>query len=362
MLAVALSSRLAGRDNNFQLIRFVAALAVITFHSFALVRDFGNDPLRRITGVTDLGALGVQMFFFVSGFLVTKSWSERHSLRAFTAARVLRIYPALVLATLFGIALAAGSSALPLGEFLSHPQTLSYAIHNATGWSLRDALPGAFPANPFAGAINGSLWTLPIELRLYVGVAILGLVGILTRRVLLAAAIALLVAIVAFDPSWFPLEPNIGIVHYLALLFGLGALAFAWRDAIRLSIPLAVAIIALMLWNPAHWTPGPAYCALLGYVLLVVAYHPALEWRAFNRLGDYSYGLYVYAFPIQQTVIESIGSSSPLAIFATSLPLCLCMAAASWHLVERPCLSMKRAFASRDAAIAGADAAAQGGR
>jgi peptidoglycan/LPS O-acetylase OafA/YrhL len=334
----------AGRDNNFQLIRLAAATAVVVYHSFALLRRFGDDPLLRVTGAYDLGALGVHTFFFVSGFLVAKSWCERHGVVAFAAARVLRIYPALVVATLFGVVLAARSSTLPLRAFLSSPQSVDYVLQNATGWSVRYTLPGAFASNPYAGAVNGSLWTLPIELRCYVGLALLGVVGALARRRLLAGVLATVFVAVAIDSALFPIQPNIPTVRYCVLLVGLGALAYAWRDRVVLSIPAAALVAALMLWNPGRWAPGVLYCAALGYVTLVVAYHPRLRMRSSDRIGDYSYGLYVYSFPIQQTVIESLAPSdrSPLVVFALAAPVALAAAMLSWHALEKPALALKR--------------------
>ena len=86
-------------------------------------------------------------------------------------------------------------------------------------------LPGAFPTNPFPHDVNGSLWTLPIELRLYVGLLLAGLMGLLARRTAWLVAIAVLVALFAKRPEWFPLSPNDGVVRELTLLFGLGSLA-----------------------------------------------------------------------------------------------------------------------------------------
>lgn len=339
---VLLGPLAASRDNNFPLIRLAAALAVVLFHSYALLMQSGDDPLTRLTGTGDFGALGVHAFFFVSGFLVTKSWNERHGVLRFAAARVLRIYPALVCATLFSIALGAWSSALPLRDFLASSDALAFA-RNAVGFSVRDSIAAAFASNPYAGAVNVSLWTLPIELRLYVGLMILGVLGLLAGRMRPTLALAALCAIVVYAPSLFPIEPNMRSTRYFALLFALGMLAYAWRDRIRLSLAVAVCAVALLLWNPGRWTPGPTYCVLLGYILLVVAYHPRLHLRWVSRMGDYSYGIYVYSFPVQQAVIQMLpGYRTPLLVLLLSLPPIVLVAAASWHLVEQPCLALKR--------------------
>jgi peptidoglycan/LPS O-acetylase OafA/YrhL len=217
-----------GRDNNFQLLRLAAAAFVVLFHSYALTDRWTREPLWRLIPEQNFGALGVKIFFVVSGFLVTQSWLARRRPGAFVAARALRIYPALVAATLFTIVLAGWSSALPWREFLAHPQTLDYAWRVALGWEMVYRLPGAFATNPFPHEVNGSLWTLPIELRLYLAVLAAGLVGFLARRGAWLVAMLAMVAGCAVYPDAFPLRPNDRVVRELALLFGLGSLAWVW--------------------------------------------------------------------------------------------------------------------------------------
>lgn len=340
-----LVERTGGRDNNFNLIRFAAATAVVFFHSYALTNRFGDEPLARLAPELNFGVVGVKAFFFVSGFLVTRSYLQHPRIAAFASARALRIYPGLVCATLVSIVLAAWSSALPLGTFLAHPQTLDYAWRTATALDVRYFLPGAFVSNPYPNGVNGSLWTLPVELRLYLVVAVAGVVGLLTRKLLWTIAVACVVAFYAALPERFPLVDLGGpVTRQLALLFALGSLAYVWQSRIALSLPAALVALFLIAWNPAGAGRGVLFDPLLGYLLLVIAYHPRLAWPAFNRIGDYSYGLYVYSFPIQQTLAARIAGLEPMGLFATSFPLTLALAALSWHVVEKPALGLKSRF------------------
>lgn len=336
-----------GHDNNFQLLRFLAASAVILFHCYALTDRWTSEPLWRLAPEMNLGALGVKVFFVISGFLVTQSWYARRRLDQFVIARVLRVYPALIVATVWTIALAAMSSRVPTLGFLAHPQTGDFFWRTALGLGAPDRLPGAFARNPFPDAVNGSLWTLPIELRLYLVLAIAGVLTLLTRRVLwLVAALAAGVATVLW-PAWMPrlLPGDAMVVRELALLFLLGSLAYAWRDALPLSLVAAAAAIGLVAWNPGGYPRGVLlFAPLLAYVVLVVACHPRLRFRLFNRAGDYSYGLYVYAFPIQQTVVQRMAGVEPLTLFAYAFPVALVMAMASWYAIERPALGLKSHF------------------
>jgi peptidoglycan/LPS O-acetylase OafA/YrhL len=336
-----------GRDNNFQLIRFVAASAVIAFHCYALTDHWTDEPLWRLAPELNLSVLGVGAFFVASGFLVTRSWQERGRLAAFVAARALRIYPALVCATLLTMALAAGSSTLSWPAFVADPQTQDYAWRTALAWDFVKGLPGAFAANPYRDAVNGSLWTLPVELRLYAGIAVAGVTGLLARRTAWAAVAAASFALILAKPELFPLVPNDKGTRGLALLFVLGSLAYVWRDRIPVTILGLLGAVALVAIDPWGAGRGVLLPPLLAYAVLVVAYHPRLRWRAFNRLGDYSYGLYIFSFPIQQILISRLGApmvSSPLGLFAVAFPLTLALAAVSWHVVEQPALGLKSRF------------------
>jgi len=93
----------AGRDNDMQLLRVLAAAAVLLFHCYALTDHWTDEPLWRAAPPLNLGALGVEVFFVISGFLVTQSWLAREHLASFAVARALRIYPALVAATILTV-------------------------------------------------------------------------------------------------------------------------------------------------------------------------------------------------------------------------------------------------------------------
>ena len=344
MPAIRLADLAPGRDNNFNLIRLLAATAVVLFHSYALTGHWTDEPLWKLAPEINFGALGVKAFFFVSGFLVTKSYCERGRLVPFAAARVLRIYPALFCATLVTIALAAWSSAHPLAAFLADRETPDFAWQAATAFDVRDRLPGAYASNPYPDSVNGSLWTLPVEMRLYVALGIAGLAGLLTRRRAWLLLVVALVALFFVEPAWFPLAKYGPATQDLALVFALGSLAYVWRDRLELSATAALVAVVVIAWNPAGLGRGWLFEPLLAYVLLVTAYHPRLAWPAFNRIGDYSYGLYIYAFPIQQTVARLVPGVEPVAMFALAFPPTLALAAISWHLVEMPALRLKSRF------------------
>jgi len=333
-----------GRANNIQLLRLLAAAFVVLFHSYALTGRWTSEPLWKFAPDLNFGVLGVKCFFVLSGFLVTQSWLARRDVAGFVAARALRIYPALIAATLLTILLAGASSTLSWGAFLAHAQTWDYAWRVALGWDMVYRLPGAFPANPFPHDVNGSLWTLPIELRLYVALLLAGIVGLLARRTAWLASLLALVALFIVRPDWFPLTPNDRVVRELALLFALGSLACAWRETIPLSLAGLAVVVALVAWNPWGLARSDLFAPLLTYGVLVCAYHPRLQWPWFRRAGDYSYGVYVYSFPLQQTLMQRVPDLEPAGLFMLSLPLSIGVAAISWHALEQPALRLKSHF------------------
>ncbi|HEY1461266.1 MAG TPA: acyltransferase [Casimicrobiaceae bacterium] len=346
---IRLGDHTSGRANNTQLLRLLAASAVMFFHSYAFTGRTNDEPLYQLTLHTHFGSLGVKCFFVLSGFLVTQSWLRRSHLPTFAAARALRIYPALFAAVALSILLGSMATIVPWREYMSSPMTISYAWHNALGWHVEYLLPGAFASNPFPNGVNGSLWTLAIELRLYVAVAVFGAIGLLARKRYWAAAFCALLALFSMRPEWLLVKPNELVAHELVLLFALGSLAYAWRDSIPLSIVATLAGVALYAWNPAGSMRGFAFNVLVTYTVLVLAYHPRLQWPPANRLGDYSYGMYVYAFPIQQTIVYRFPGVTVTELFFAGFMVTLATAAASWHFLEKPFLRLKLRFQTQPA-------------
>ena len=228
----------------------------------------------------NFGALGVKCFFVISGFLVTQSWLARNALVPFVAARVLRIYPALIAAMLFTIVLAGVSSSLRVAAISSpHPQTLDYAWRVALGWEMVYRLPDVFAQNPFPHAVNGSLWTLPIELRLYVAVLVAGSAGIAgaADSAWLAAVARVVVA----------LRRAAGLVSAIAerrrrartraaVRAGIARVGVARRDP-GVAAPARRSRCCWSRGIPAASPRGALFAPLLAYVVLVVAYHPRLR-------------------------------------------------------------------------------------
>lgn len=284
------------RGNNFDALRLLGALAVLVSHQFALMRL----PEPEVGGYT-LGTVAVFMFFAISGYLVAGSWQADPDPVRYLKRRALRMLPGwLVL------------------------MALSTAVMIAMGSRF-------FENNPVPN-FNGSLWTLEWEILCYV---VLGVAAVLfPARWILPA---LLVTLVYVRPSLeFPPYAEI------AAMFCAGSIFKVYPIKRFSIIPTAIyagIVVALLMWE---WY----FYVFLLVIPLASVYVGLASWpylRRAGRLGDFSYGIYIYAFPVQQLLIMWIGwkGQAYLPMLAISTAVTLALAALSWHFVEAPALRLK---------------------
>jgi peptidoglycan/LPS O-acetylase OafA/YrhL len=209
-------------------------------------------------------------------------------------------------------------------------------------WSLADV----FGSNPRQATINGSLWTLPAEIRMYAWVVIAGCAGMLRRRWIFNGFLAGLFAFGICEPSLLPLVPLDRYVR-LAALFAIGAFSYVNRRwiPIRGGWLAGAAAIAWLCRSTSIYPFVFAGCE----VLFCFWFAYGTRWRGFNRVGDYSYGLYLWGFPVQQMCAALAPGMSSTANSLAAFPVALAFAMASWHLIERPALRLKPAAAESPA-------------
>ena len=333
-----------GRDNNLNLLRMVAASSVLFSHSYALTGHMLDEPVAVATAQgTDAATIGVVVFFAISGFLIAQSLARTSSLIAYAVSRALRIVPGLMVAKLFCVLVIGWyATSLTSGAYWTHADTWRFLLA-CPYFDVRDRLPGVFEHNPYPLAVDGSLWTIPIETWCYAAAAVLAFVSLLRRR----AAFTVFVLIATIPYALFPRTINAwlpgggyGTIPVLLFTFMFATGLFVCRHRVPVSLPLAAAVLVTLLIADIR-SFGAVYYAGIAYVALVLAYHPRLRWRAYLRVGDYSYGTYVFAFPIQQFIIWRFGITEPPLLFALAFIMTIALAIVSWHAVEKPALRQK---------------------
>lgn len=329
--------------NNFTALRLFAAFLVLYGHAF----DLYKLPAPSFMGWMPLGPVAVYIFFAISGYLISISWTRDSHIVRFVLKRVLRIFPGLVVCVLLTILiLGPVTTTLPLGDYFKSPETRAYAKNIAL--NINYTLPGVFENNTYPRAVNGSIWSLPVEFAMYLIFACLAFV---LRGKWLQRAGVILLAGLFFIANYFIGLTTIVFyafpVQYLAICgmyFLVGVGIHQWRLLRFLSAPNVIAIAVIWL-SFSRWPTLFEYASYVLLPLLIIAFGTGAS-KAFIWLDkyDYSYGVYIYAFPVQQVIsFYFFNHGFRFGIF-TSAIVTLCLAALSWHWIEKPALQYKKLF------------------
>jgi peptidoglycan/LPS O-acetylase OafA/YrhL len=341
--------------NNFGAMRILLAAAVVFSNSFLLGQGVTDaDPMKGFDhGQAITGHVAVDLFFIMSGYLVTLSLTREPALGRYFLHRIRRVYPGFVLAAVFSFLVV-----LPLaGGRITPPAHLNGTLGGAEDFlyrTLRLGSPtyaGAFHANPFPEEVNQSLWSIPYGFWCYILAAVLSAIGALRSRyrVLLLAvleAVAIAFGMWALAAHYFPAPhwalATIGYpgmwARILPMFLG-GMLLATVKDRVPVKGWVALAALALLAVAaqiPYAWPPVLAIAG--AYLLIYFAYAPWIRLSGATTWGDPSYGMYLLSFPIQQTIVAHYAygrTMHPYLLFAVSLPVSVAAGYASWWLVER---------------------------
>lgn len=340
---------LKAQNNILTLVRLCLASAVILTHS-----------VWRVTGQADvdwflprlgvpISTIAVDGFFFLSGFLVFRSLAQR-SLGSFMLARIARMFPGLSVSVLLTTLIGAGLTTAPGLEYLSGP-TLRFLAGNLTFTKGYYTLTGidclGGPCN-----VNGSLWTLPWEMRCYVTLVALRLLHMIAPRrfawiASLTLAMALAWHLLPLE-AWLSQRGHAATVYYfdqimrLWFMFALGCMASIWHRF----IPLNPWVVAVLIAATAATAGMPiaffVHAVMTGYAILYLGFGRWSFRQAVGKWPDYSYGIYIYAFPVMQVLAATIPGIGSNALAALNLACVVPIAALSWHFVEKPVLDLLR--------------------
>jgi peptidoglycan/LPS O-acetylase OafA/YrhL len=339
----------AERRNGFGALRLLFASLVILSHAPQMVDGTdAREPLRRLFGTVTFGAVAVDGFFLISGYLITASFISDP--RTYVWKRVLRIYPAFLVCfalCLFVVAPLGGSDLSALGV----RDWMDVAVRMVT--LKRPPDYGAF-SGMMLPVLNGSMWTIVYEFRCYIAAAVFGLLGLYRRRGLyLALTVAMVLANLIFSTrlGWnlaLLVKPVAGLIGELdrtvrltsvfmcGAVFRLYGVRFRWPIAAACAIGLLAATFSSRVAEIGVMTLG-------AYVLFWVAFN--VRWRplqTINAKDDISYGVYLYAWPAGMLILRCWPSISVEMLVLTTLAVALACGAISWFVIEKPALSLKR--------------------
>lgn len=340
LVCVTLADAYANRRPNLlNAIRLVLAVGVIFWHSIGLSGSTLNAP-AQITGM--FGSVFVDGFFAVSGFLILRSWLRDPSARNFLAARFLRIFPAFwacLIVTAFGFAPLAAVLSSGTHTGVSSDNAL-YVFRNLALWIFQYGIEGTLQDVAYPNVWNGSLWTLSWEFLCYLAVLAFGLLKLWTRRwpVCIAFGIVWLATVVGVDERLH--SDIVDSALRFALMFLAGCLLAQFQNHIRVTwvaVLASAAIVAGSAWLPDYRVLG---ALPLAYVLVGVG--ALVSRRRLSLRNDISYGMYIYAFPVQQMLATLGAANGDPVLFGTLAALLTApFAILSWVMVERPALKLR---------------------
>ncbi len=362
------------RFNNFDFLRFFFATLVILSHAkidtHAVVggASDGSGPVS----FTGPGRFAVNCFFVISGFLITMSWERSKTPADYFKRRFLRIYPAFAL-TLCLCAFVVG----PLGgavlpAYFQDPSTYQFVLQGLLFGPI-GTLHGVFTHLPYANLVDVPLWSIRYELLCYLMVAALGAMGILRYRGAILGLFIVMFSLFAMQENSWPIvwlikAPYFGTLEQLfrtMTFFLAGATFYLFRDKIRYSNAAAVAcaiVLMLPMIHKLHFLKGSYVFTLpllFTYLIFWTAFNANIKLQNWAKNGDFSYGMYLYAFPILQLTIMYLQPHMHLestlgraVLIASNVSLTFVAAFLSWKLLEKPALTLAHRGSARPAAVA----------
>jgi peptidoglycan/LPS O-acetylase OafA/YrhL len=337
------------RYNNFDFLRVLFAMSVIISHSYPLYGLPDTDWLSATTRTVSFSNLGLGGFFCISGFLVFQSAQRSPGYGNFIWKRILRIFPGLIVCVLL-IALVLGAIVAGSMAYYRDSSVYTYIVKNIGLYQLQFCIEGVFEKNPYSCSINGSLWTLCYEFSFY----LLFFVFFIKRNInkyiswLLLPLFLLLMYARWKKPGWDYWIPHTGmqagqLVHF-GLWFVAGMLlAVTAHSWMRHRAALAACSFALMLGIFTTKMPGLALYIIWPVFVLSFGSCKAPLISRLDKIGDPSYGTYIYGFVVQQTLIYYLYPGLGFfAFMGLSLLLALVVGYLSWYGIEKKALRWKK--------------------
>ena len=334
-----LFERMSGISTNVNLLRFVAASFVIFCHSF-YVAAAKEDPFSVFCmGQTNFGGMAVAVFFFLSGFYVTKSLNRKSDVKEYFKKRFVRIFPQLWIVVLLSVfVLGPLLTVNTLGEYFTDKQTYMYLLNGLL--IPTHNLPGVFAGNIYGATVNGSLWTLPVEFAAYCGLAV---ILIFSKQILknekhqkwlhLVTVIVLFVAFVVIDKI-IKSDFLVTVLRPMIIFF-MGALYCDYSEKIVLSMPAAIVMLAALVASCKTGLLSYAMILFLPYIIVTMALGTK-QIKFSPKIFAVSYELYLFGWPVQQILTHIFGGQmNPYLNWILTMPIAVILAYALFITIEK---------------------------
>lgn len=312
---ITLEEKYDRKNNVFDYIRILLAIFVIVAHSYPIFFGIGSSDIitSKLLKTESLGGIAVIGFFVLSGFMITQSILHCRNMKEFILKRIIRLFPALIVMLLLTI--------FVLGPMV-YDGNLSDYFKNGSVWKYLGqninlfgntayAIDGVFTNNPYPAAINGSLWTLKHEFILYIVLMILSMCTVLKNRktmlVLTAVSIITYVLSIPLSPifnhmSYIGVIMEINEFVKLAMYFFIGSSIYLYRDKIKMSFPYFILAVIILLVGVSLNATKYVLIMTMPYIIMYLGTFK-IKKDILKKVGDFSYGMYIYAFPIQQLLV-----------------------------------------------------------
>ncbi|MBU2952151.1 acyltransferase [Tamlana agarivorans] len=335
------------RENNFDFLRFLFAVFVVLTHAFAISGEGEHNEwlYQWSNGQTAFSQIGLSGFFVISGYFIFQSMQRSDSLLTYYKKRFLRLFPALFVVLILTLLL------LPFVYERDVPmyknvEVLTYLPNNLSLYNFQPVIKGVFDNNPYH-SINGSLWTIRYEFSLYIAVGLLYAVrhNYKMTRVLIALVFIAMLIVYNFFMARFGGSSILGMqgshILNLGAFFVCGSLlaAYGFENINNKKLLLFVTVVILIFSLTFNFYREVKHI-VFPVVILLIGFIPFPFFSRFEKIGDMSYGIYIYSFPIQQTLVYFYKLDVYQLIF-WSLLISIVFGYLSWHLVEKKALIYK---------------------
>lgn len=331
---IKLSDVATSRVNNLNFIRFVAALMVIVSHCYAVVlgSDAGSYLLKFTGDRLSPGGVSVGVFFLFGGFLIARSCEHHPEAKKFFSARILRLFPELLFVVIL-TAFVFGPlfSTLSPAEYFTNPQTYKYLLNGVL--IMVHQLPGVFTNNPSGDVVNAALWTLPVEFICYILCFISYKLTKFDKKKFLLLSVPVFVLAAVYYVKFSPLQLS---VVRAVLLFYLGVLIWVLRDHITISPVLGLATIVLWFVMVFGGIDNLAMLTVFPIACLCLAYGMGNHFSKFGTKFELSYGIYLWAFPVQQALVQFFPAWHPYVNAMVAALLATCGAFVNHFIITAP--------------------------